>query len=643
MGWLFDSPAALDTRKILMRIMTRIVLVALFASVAVGQNSAPAQPPTAQAIIAFLNQSIRWYRQAVDTPAPTDPEDALTAGKNRQLARDYRKLAFEYARAQAASLESGKSAEPTTDAAAEPASRTRNFQQWVTQATADLSQSQQDLAQVERQLDSAADKKRQVLEAQRSELNSEIALAKARLEIIQTLMNFQQSLGTSGGANGSLASQIDELAKSIPEMQSTATTSEADTAKSNPAASPAPAPARSEPEEHGLLAAINSLVALNRELATTNEQLELTRDLRKSSRSLIAPMTAQLKDTIQRGQSISSGTQATDPVVLRQQKTELYALTQSFKRLSAVVMPIARSGLVLETYAANLTDSQQRLRARASVQLRYVIVHLAVLAAMIGFILLLSAAWRRATLKYVVDVRRQNQILLVRRIAVAGTIAFVLAMALIAEVGALATYAGLVTAGLAVALQNIILSVIAYFFLIGRYGVRMGDRITIAGITGKVAEIGLLRFHLLELKGEETDLHLSGRIVVFSNAVILQPTSHFFKQAPTTDFLWHEMKLTCDPTSDYWLLERKVRAVVERVYDEFDAGRPDRQTLPKPVVKVTVGQNGIIIIVRYAVYAQSTGELDEQVTRKVLSIVYATRGVEVSQPETPREAAIKEG
>jgi hypothetical protein len=47
--------------------------------------------------------------------------------------------------------------------------------------------------------------------------------------------------------------------------------------------------------------------------------------------------------------------------------------------------------------------------------------------------------------------------------------------------------------------------------------------------------------------------------------------------------------------------------------------------------------------VRYAVYAQSTGELDEQVTRKVLSIVYATRGVEVSQPETPREAAIKEG
>jgi len=243
----------------------------------------------------------------------------------------------------------------------------------------------------------------------------------------------------------------------------------------------------------------------------------------------------------------------------------------------------------------------------------------------------------------VVDPRRQNQILLVRRIVVAALIVTVLAIALIAEVGALATYAGLVTAGLAVALQNIILSVIAYFFLIGRYGVRIGDRITIAGITGKVEEIGLLRFHLLEVKGEETDLHLSGRIVVFSNAVILQPTSHFFKQAPATDFIWHEMKLTCDPTSDYWSLERKVRKVVENIHDATEGSRPDPAKLPKPVVKVTVGQNGIVIIVRYAVYSNAPGEIDDQVTREVLAIVYGTRGVEVSEPQASSPGAtIKE-
>jgi hypothetical protein len=81
---------------------------------------------------------------------------------------------------------------------------------------------------------------------------------------------------------------------------------------------------------------------------------------------------------------------------------------------------------------------------------------------------------------------------------------------------------------------------------------------------------------------------------------------------------------------------------VEKIHDETDASRPDHGKLPKPVVKVTVGQGGIVIIVRYAVYTYATNEIDEQVTREVLSIVYGTRGVEVSQPEaSPAPAVIK--
>jgi small-conductance mechanosensitive channel len=288
---------------------------------------------------------------------------------------------------------------------------------------------------------------------------------------------------------------------------------------------------------------------------------------------------------------------------------------------------------------------QKQIKDRASTQLKYVVVHIAFLAAVIAFILVLSAAWRRATMKYVLDVRRRNQILLVRRIVVAALIVMVLAVALMAEVGALATYAGLVTAGLAVALQNIILSLIAYFFLIGRYGVRIGDRVTIAGITGKVAEIGLLRFHLLEMKGEETDLHLSGRVVVFSNSVILQPTSHFFKQAPATDFLWHEMKLTCGSDTDCWDVERRLRSVVEGIYAKHVHTLAEHRQHsvadgkhPHPVIKVIVGQSGVMIIVRYPVSADGTSDLDEQITRAVLSIIYRTHGVQLSPESSDMEA-----
>jgi hypothetical protein len=143
----------------------------------------------------------------------------------------------------------------------------------------------------------------------------------------------------------------------------------------------------------------------------------------------------------------------------------------------------------------------------------------------------------------------------------------------------------------------------------------------------------------LELQGEETDLHLSGRVVVFSNAVILQPTSHFFKQAPAADFLWHEMKLTCEPNSDYWELERRLRTSLENIYMNHtmagdDHGFTPSGKLPSPVVKVMIGQGGVIIVVRYPIYAYGSSDLDERVTRAVLSITHRTKGVELSTQES---------
>src|SRR5581483_10785354 len=102
---------------------------------------------------------------------------------------------------------------------------------------------------------------------------------------------------------------------------------------------------------------------------------------------------------------------------------------------------------------------------------------------------LVSEFWRRATFRYIRDPRRRRQFLVLRRVVVASAIILVLVLSFITEFGSLATYAGLLTAGIAVALQNVILSVVAYFFLIGRYGVRIGDRITISGVTGNVVDI----------------------------------------------------------------------------------------------------------------------------------------------------------
>src|SRR5262249_20283861 len=137
------------------------------------------------------------------------------------------------------------------------------------------------------------------------------------------------------------------------------------------------------------------------------------------------------------------------------------------------------------------------------------------------------------------------------------------------EIGSLATFAGLITAGIAVALQNVILAIAGYFFLVGKYGVRVGDRVQISGVTGNVIDIGMVRLHLMELGGSGMDPQPTGRVVVFSNSIVFQPTASFFKQIPGTNFGWHEVKLTLAPDSNYAVAEKRLLSAVEKVYAQY--------------------------------------------------------------------------
>ena len=91
----------------------------------------------------------------------------------------------------------------------------------------------------------------------------------------------------------------------------------------------------------------------------------------------------------------------------------------------------------------------------------------------------------------------------------------VLILGFVSEFSSLATFAGFITAGLAVGLQTILLSVAAYIFLVGRWGIRVGDRISVAGVTGDVVDAGPGRPYLMELAGTGVDLYPTGRMWPF--------------------------------------------------------------------------------------------------------------------------------
>ena len=128
--------------------------------------------------------------------------------------------------------------------------------------------------------------------------------------------------------------------------------------------------------------------------------------------------------------------------------------------------------------------------------LESVIIRLSILLIGIGIVMGFSELWRRATFRYVHEPRRRHQLLLLRRFVTAILLAVVLVMGFVSEFGSLATFAGFLTAGIAVALQTIILSVAAYFFLLGRHGIRVGDRITVSGVRETLLMWGWFGFPL---------------------------------------------------------------------------------------------------------------------------------------------------
>ena len=99
------------------------------------------------------------------------------------------------------------------------------------------------------------------------------------------------------------------------------------------------------------------------------------------------------------------------------------------------------------------------------------------------------------------------------RLAIAVVLLFVLA----SDLKSLATYFGLLSAGLLRALQNVILASLDSLLLVGQRGIRTGDRVQVSGITGEVMNMGMLQFQLREFDVQR--LRFTGHVATFSNSL----------------------------------------------------------------------------------------------------------------------------
>lgn len=586
--------------------------------VLLASTSALAQPTAQQPVIGYLNEVLRWYHEQVSVAQlATDPSDVVFADAVRRQAGQVVKLAIQFARADV-------SLEPTTPAkgageAGQQAVSTGNdaLKARAQEAASTVVEKQAAVDAIGKELGGSA-RSRSLVGQRLAEARSELQLALARRDALSALVEFSDQSGVGGGSAG-LLGQIDELERSVPEAAGTAEV-------------PAPAPSSAASQRAGsggVVALVTQGFSLARKLQQLRDDETITVSLRASTDKMRAPLGAEMRETLQQANQASSEPQADDPKALADRTQTFAQLTQRFKAVAGALVPLAKLTVLIDAHRAIVSQWHTVAEARWAAVLRTLLLHLGLLAVAIAAILVASGFWRRATLRYVHDPRRRQQSLLIRRIVVGATVALMVIFSLVTEVGSLATFAGFITAGLAVALQNVILSVAAYFFLIGRYGIRVGDRVEISGISGDVMDIGLVRLHLMELGSQGLP---TGRVVVFSNAVLFQPNANFFKQIPGSNYSWHQLVLTLSPESDVGYAEKRIMDAVGEVYARYHDGilrqhQKMAQNLslsvhePGPQSQLRLTQGGLEMTIRFPVPLENASEVDDEVARALLSAV----------------------
>ncbi len=202
---------------------------------------------------------------------------------------------------------------------------------------------------------------------------------------------------------------------------------------------------------------------------------------------------------------------------------------------------------------------------------------------------------------------------------------FTLAFIFNERLGGLIPAFGILAAGIAFALQEVITSIAGWIAIAFSNFYRVGDRVQLGGIRGDVIDIGVLRTTLMEI-GEWVNADLyNGRIVRVANSFIFkEPVFNYTANFP---FVWDEIMIPIAYQSDIpFTREVLVQVADEMVGNYVPLARKYWQEMKEvyflddtpvdPRVTISANDNWVEFILRYVVdYKQRRGTKDKIFTR----------------------------
>ncbi|HLH76280.1 MAG TPA: mechanosensitive ion channel domain-containing protein [Candidatus Binataceae bacterium] len=563
-------------------------------------------------VISFLDRVITWYHNLnTEVALAEQPSEMLYVNDDRNLADSLLQVAFQYARAEAELLKTSTPA-TTADKLAVPTPQgTPGLAALAAQTKTTIESDQRKIAQIRAELTRAKGADRANLASRLVALQADLQWQQARAGYIGAMQAFEHGGPSATLGQSDLDERIDELQRAVSAAQ---------VKLPSPTFNPPPEPT-------GVISLAQHLLEDQRRLQLLDGRQAATQALATQSRALAAPLRQQLMELDRRAIALSHQALGSDPASLEERSRDFAELIEQRKLIAEVLLPLGELGVAINRYSTNLGQWHAVVVRHMSQGLHALVARLAGLLFLIALIIALSLIWRHLTMRYVSDNYRRRQLLKIRDITVLCLIALVLIFNFTTELAALATILGFAAAGIAVALQDVILSLAGYFRLSGRYGMKRGDRVELLGVRGEVLEIGLTKLTLIELGSDSSNSSPTGRLVVIPNSSIFH--DKFVNHPPDTRLIWNELSFTLAPECDYRVIEKLLLEVVEEVFARY-RDRARRQLLamertidtsvesPKPQSRLRLRADGLEITLRYPVEASYEAQVTDEISRRLL-------------------------
>lgn len=184
------------------------------------------------------------------------------------------------------------------------------------------------------------------------------------------------------------------------------------------------------------------------------------------------------------------------------------------------------------------------------------------------------------------------------------------------------------SAGIALALQEVILSMAGWVLILMRRPFEIGDRIELNSVKGDVIDIRLFQTSLLEI-GNWIDADQStGRIVNIPNSFIFKYQNYNYSRG--FEFIWHEIPVLVTFESDWKVAKEIMMKHANKIAEGMEAAVQRKIDVMKnrymiyygkltPIVYVSIKDSGVLLTLRYLTEAKKRRWMEDSLSQAILT------------------------